>query len=165
MNETKKNETRVDEPLDAKRARSRAFTLLEMLVVLVLIVIVLGGVSALIRVFSRSYESDERRVGRAQLARSISRMLDEDLGSAVQDPIQAVADDSTRQFIRHFGLRGDERSLQIDVVQPSLFAPSATNAENQRALQGGDKSPNSRQVPELKTIFYEFVPINAREGG
>ena len=29
---------------------------------------------------------------------------------------------------------------------------------------GGDKSPNARQVPELKTVFYEFVPINATEG-
>ena len=144
--------------------RLRGFTLLEMLLVLVLIVVMLGGVAALVRVFSNSYTADERRVGRAQLARSISQMLDEDLGSAVQDPIQAVAEDSNRQFIRHFGLRGDSRSLQIDVVQPSLFANIATTEENARVSSGGDKSPNARQVPELKTVFYEFVPINATEG-
>ena len=139
------------------------FTLLEMLIVLALIVVLLGGVAALVHVFSNSYTADERRVGRAQLARSISQMLDEDLGSAVQDPIQAVAEDSNRQFIRHFGLRGDSRSLQIDVVQPSLFASVATASENSRVLSGGDKSSDVRQVPELKTIFYEFVPINATE--
>ena len=134
-----------------------------MLIVLALIVVLLGGVAALVHVFSNSYTADERRVGRAQLARSISQMLDEDLGSAVQDPIQAVAEDSNRQFIRHFGLRGDSCSLQIDVVQPSLFASVATASENSRVLSGGDKSSDVRQVPELKTIFYEFVPINATE--
>lgn len=148
-----------------RRRRFQGFTLLEMLLVLALIVVMLGGVAALVRVFSNSYSADERRVGRAQLARSISQMLDEDLGSAVQDPIQAVADDANRQFIRHFGLRGDSRSLQIDVVQPSLFANVATTEENARVSSGGDKSSNARQVPELKTVFYEFVPINATEGG
>lgn len=141
----------------------KGFTLLEMLIVLVLVVVLLGGLAALIRVFTNSYYADERRVGRAQLARSISQMLEEDLGSAVQDPIQNVTEDANRQFIRHFGLRGDARSLQIDVVQPSLFASTATASENKRVLSGGDKSPASRQVPELKTIFYEFVPINAVE--
>ena len=152
-------------PVDDKcrHGRSRAFTLLEMLIVLVLIVVLLGGLASLVRLFSNSYTMDERRVGKAQLARSISQMLSDDLSSAVQDPIQAVADDPDRQFIRHFGLRGDSRSLQIDVVQPNLFVSTATAEENQRVLSGGDKSSNSRQVPELKTIFYEFVPINATE--
>ncbi|MBQ9799179.1 MAG: hypothetical protein IJO40_04475, partial [Thermoguttaceae bacterium] len=35
--------------------------------------------------------------------------------------------------------------------------------ENRRVAEGGSKSPESRQVPELKTIFYEFVPLNALE--
>ena len=156
--------TTILEKTTAMRARSReGFTLLEILLVLALIVLLLGGLASLVRVFTMSYDADERRVGRAQLARSISQMLEEDLGSAVQDPIQAVADDANRRFIRHFGLRGDERSLQIDVVQPNLFATTATADENRRVLAGGDKSTESRQVPELKTIFYEFTPINAVE--
>lgn len=142
---------------------TRGFTLLEILLVLALIALLLGGLASLIRVFSNSYYANERRVGRAQLARSISQMLEEDLGSAVQDPIQAVAENSNRLFIRHFGLRGDSRSLQIDVVQPSLFAKTSTAAENQQIRAGGDKTSDSKHVPELKTIFYEFVPINAVE--
>lgn len=139
------------------------FTLLEILLALALIAVLLAGVSAITSLYSRNYTTTERRVSRAQLARSISQMLSEDLGAAVQDPIQAVADDPNRQFIRRFGLRGDSRSLQIDVVQPNLFATTATPEENRRVAEGGSKSPESRQVPELKTIFYEFVPINALE--
>ena len=138
-----------------------AFTLLEMLLVLALIVVILGGLASLIRVFSNSYLADERRVSGAQLARSISQMLSDDLVAAVQDPIQAVSEDPSRQYIRHFGLRGDARSLQIDVVQPNLFVSTATAEENQRVLRGGDKTSDAKQVPELKTIFYEFVPINS----
>ena len=143
--------------------RSVGFTLLEILLALALIAVLLAGVSAIVGLYSRNYTSTERRVSRAQLARSISQMLSEDLGAAVQDPIQAVEDDPNRQFIRRFGLRGDSRSLQIDVVQPNLFATTATAEENRRVAEGGSKSPESRQVPELKTIFYEFVPINALE--
>ncbi|MBQ7111691.1 MAG: prepilin-type N-terminal cleavage/methylation domain-containing protein [Thermoguttaceae bacterium] len=139
------------------------FTLLEILLALALIAVLLAGVSAITSLYSRNYTTTERRVGRAQLARSISQMLSEDLGAAVQDPIQAVADDPNRQFIRRFGLRGDSRSLQIDVVQPNLFATTATPEENRRVAEGGKKSTESRQVPELKTIFYEFVPLNALE--
>ncbi|MBR2003183.1 MAG: prepilin-type N-terminal cleavage/methylation domain-containing protein [Thermoguttaceae bacterium] len=128
--------------------RSRAgFTLLEILLALALIAVLLAGVSAITSLYSRNYTTTERRVSRAQLARSISQMLSEDLGAAVQDPIQAVADDPNRQFIRRFGLRGDSRSLQIDVVQPNLFATTATPEENRRVAEGGSKSPESRQVP------------------
>lgn len=140
--------------------RRDAFTLLEILIVLVLMAVLLVGLSSIVRLFSRHYTANERRVGRAQLARSISQMLSDDLGAAIQDPIVAVDNDPTRQFVRHFGLRGDSRSLQIDVVQPNAFAPIADSEENRRVMTGGDKNSNTRQVPELKTIFYEFVPIN-----
>ena len=147
------------------RETRRAFTLLEILLVLGLMAILLAGLSSMIQLFSRHYSANERRVSRAQLARSISQMLSDDLGAAVQDPIQDTPNDPTRQYVRHFGLRGDARSLQIDVVQPNSFASTADAEENRRVMSGGDKTLYSRQVPELKTIFYEFVPINAlREG-
>lgn len=141
-------------------AAFRGFTLLELLIVLLLMATLLVGMSSIVRLFSRNYAANERRVGRAQLARSISQMLSDDLGAAVQDPILSVGVDPTRQYVRHFGLRGDSRSLQIDVVQPSSFVPTADATENRRIMAGGEKNGKSKQVPELKTIFYEFVPLN-----
>ena len=143
-----------------KNSCRAAFTLLEILLVLALMTVLLVGLSSIVRLFSRNYAANERRVGRAQLARSISQMLSDDLGAAIQDPIVAVDNDPSRQYVRHFGLRGDSRSLQIDVVQPSSFTPVADADENRRVMSGGDKRPGMKQAPELKTIFYEFVPIN-----
>ena len=136
------------------------FTLLEILLVFALTAVILAGLSSMIQLFSRHYFSNERRVGRAQLARSISQTLSEDLGSAVQDPIQNVVDDPTRDYVRHFGLRGASRSLQIDVVQPNPFAIVADAEENRRVAGGADKTVGSAQAPELISVFYEFVPIN-----
>ncbi|MGN1200278.1 MAG: prepilin-type N-terminal cleavage/methylation domain-containing protein, partial [Thermoguttaceae bacterium] len=75
----------------------RAFTLLEILLVLALMSVLLVGVSSIVRLFSRNYTANERRVGRAQLARSISQMLSDDLGAAVQDPILDVGNDPNRE--------------------------------------------------------------------
>ncbi|MCF0234068.1 MAG: prepilin-type N-terminal cleavage/methylation domain-containing protein, partial [Thermoguttaceae bacterium] len=120
--------------------RKTAFTLLEILIVLALVALLLAGLGAIIRLYTGHYSAVERRVGRAQLTRSISQILSDDLGAAVQDPIQTIADDPNRQFIRRFGLRGDSRSLQIDVVQPNLFAATASPEENRRVAAGGQKT-------------------------
>ncbi|MCF0234840.1 MAG: hypothetical protein HUK22_07680, partial [Thermoguttaceae bacterium] len=42
-------------------------------------------------------------------------------------------------------------------------AATAAPEEYRRVAAGGQKTPEAKQVPELKTIFYEFVPINAYE--
>ena len=141
----------------------RGLTLLEILLVLGMMTTLFGMIWGLMALYSRHYVSNENRVGRTQLVRSISQMLDEDLASAVQDPIHPTRRDLTgATAIRRFGLRGDSSSLSIDVVQPNLFAETASPAENIAALTRGGK-PAGAQVPELKTIFYEFVPINARQ--
>lgn len=139
-------------------------TLLEILLVLVLMALLFGLIWGMISLYSRHYLTGERRVSRAQLVRSISQTLADDLGAAVQDPIHPMheRDDGESVFIRRFGLRGDADSLAIDVVEPNLFAETATLAENRAAAAGGNRSKKA-QVPELKTIFYEFVPLNARE--
>lgn len=139
-------------------------TLLEILLVLVLMALLFGLIWGMISLYSRHYLTGERRVGRAQLVRSISQTLADDLGAAVQDPIHPMheRDDGESVFIRRFGLRGDADSLAIDVVEPNLFAETATLAENRAAAAGGNRSKKA-QVPELKTIFYEFVPLNAQE--
>lgn len=140
----------------------RGMTLLEILVALGLMSLILGFVWGMVTLFSNNYLSSERRIGRAQLVRSISQMLSDDLEAAVQDPIhplQNVGNDQT-VFVRRFGLRGDATSLQIDVVEPNLLVETASVADN-RAAAATSSKPTRPQVPELKTVFYEFVPINA----
>ncbi|MDO4587164.1 MAG: hypothetical protein Q4C95_07695 [Planctomycetia bacterium] len=146
--------------------REKGMTLLELLLVLGLLIALLAMIWNMMQLYSGHYLISERKVSRAQLVRSVSQMLNDDLAAAVQDPIHSLPSSNSlgNQFIRHFGLRGDSRSLQIDVVQPNLFAKTASVEENRQAASGLGESPNP-QVPELKTIFYEFVPINAREKG
>ena len=136
----------------------RAFTLLEMLLVLALIVVLLGGLASLIRVFSNSYLADERRVSGAQLARSISQMLSDDLVAAVQDPIQSVSEDPSRQYIRHFGLRGDARSLQIDVVRSytSLFRLTPFRSRKKKSRR------RRRPVQARARISARLFPVRSR---
>lgn len=145
------------------RPRRRGLTLLEVLLVLVLLAAVLGVVWQLVSLYSRHYEIGEKRMARTQLVRSISQILTDDLCSAVQDPIHPqMASDASADAIRRFGLRGDSTTLAIDVVEPNLLSDGATVEENRSYASTGGK-PKGAQVPELKTIFYEFVPMGARE--
>lgn len=146
-----------------KHALRRGMTLLEILIALSLMVVLLGFVWGMVTLFSTDYLAGEKRVSRAQLVRSVSQMLSDDLGAAVQDPIHRLPGSSEETyFIRRFGLRGDATSLQIDVVQPNLLVETATLAEN-RAAAGSSSKPARPQVPELKTVFYEFTAPNAVE--
>lgn len=143
--------------------KNQGLTLLEITLTLALMATIFSMVWGLMTLYSRHYLMGEKRMARAQLVRSISQMLDNDLSSAVQDPIHPTRPETSEAVsIRRFGLRGDSVSLAIDVVEPNLFAETATPAENLAFAVGGGK-PRSPQVPELKTIFYEFVPINARD--
>ena len=142
----------------------RGLTLLEVLLVLALLTTILGVVWQLVSIYSRHYEIGEKRMARTQLVRSISQILTDDLCSAVQDPIHPqMASDAGADAIRRFGLRGDSTTLAIDVVEPNLLNDGATVEENRSYASTGGK-PKGAQVPELKTIFYEFTPMGAREG-
>ena len=144
-------------------SRPGGMTLLEILIALSLMVVLLGFVWGMVTLFSTDYLAGEKRVNRAQLVRSVSQMLSDDLGAAVQDPIHPI-DRSTKEtfYVRRFGLRGDATSLQIDVVQPNLLVETATLAEN-RAAAGSSSKPPHPQVPELKTVFYEFIAPGSTE--
>ena len=146
--------------------RFSGMTLLEILIALSLMVVLLGFVWGMVTLFSTDYLAGEKRAGRAQLVRSISQMLSDDLGAAVQDPVHPVPSSNNETvFVRRFGLHGDGTSLQIDVIEPNLLVESATLAEN-RAAAASSSKPARPQVPELKTVFYEFVPPNTlRNGG
>ncbi len=146
-----------------RSSRPGGMTLLEILIALSLMVVLLGFVWGMVTLFSTDYLAGEKRGNRAQLVRSVSQMLGDDLSAAVQDPVHPI-DRSTKEtfYVRRFGLRGDATSLQIDVVQPNLLVETATLAENRAAAPSSSK-PARPQVPELKTVFYRFVSPGASE--
>ena len=88
-------------------------------------------------------------------------MLDEDLGSAVQDPIQAVPKTPTGN-LSGISVCAAIRAPCKSASFSRASLPASRRLENSRVLSG---ATNLRRPagPELKTIFYEFVPINATE--
>lgn len=138
--------------------RNGGFTLLELLLALGLAILVFSMIWELLHLYSGHYYLAERKVARSQLIRSLAELLDDDLMSAIQDPILPLDSFQAKQsrFVRRFGLRGDATSLQIDVVEPDVQTTVADSEENRRYATGMS-SVKGIQVPELKTIIYEFV--------
>ncbi|MCL2346984.1 MAG: prepilin-type N-terminal cleavage/methylation domain-containing protein [Planctomycetaceae bacterium] len=132
-----------------QKFRRFGFTLLELLIATSLLVVLLGFVWGLTQMFSKSFVRGNMRAERSQLVRSISQLITDDLGCAIQDPLhpnrpgeEATASGNT---VRHFGLSGNSTSIRLDIVQINPFrADIADNA----------------QVPELKTVYYEFALLS-----
>lgn len=140
------------------------FTLLEVLLSMGLLIVLISILWSLIRLYSNYYMEGTGRANRSQIVRSLSQLLSEDLGAAIQDPIHPLppsllAGDS----VRRFGLWGTSRSLRIDVVQINPLDPGAKK-EIQRRAGIGPVQGIVPQVPELKTVFYDFVPLSEFRG-
>ncbi len=146
------------------RLRRHGFTLLELLLAFSLAILIFGMIWELLRLYSGHYYLAERKVAHSQLIRSLAELLDDDLMSAIQDPIMPLAPFQVGQsrFVRRFGLRGNATSLQIDVVEPDPQTTFA-DAEENRRYTTGMSTIKGIQVPELKTIIYTFVSPGALE--
>lgn len=134
------------------------FTLLETLLVLSLMIFIMGTIWGMMRLYSSNYLATEKRISRSQLVRSIAEMLRDDLDAAIQDPIHPLLEKAEGSApIRRFGLRGTAQSLQFDVVQntPFILSDHPLSTEKEKQKKG--------QAPELKTIFYVFIPPYVRE--
>ena len=144
------------------------FTLLELLVSMGLLMTLVAMLWALIQLYANYFAAGTHRAERSQLVRSISQLMGEDLGAAIQDPVHTLSDPMFGDdSVRRFGLSGNSTSLRIDVVQ---INPTA-NFKNESS-EAGYSFNNSRQavfgpvyhgqkVPELKTVYYDFVSLSA----
>ncbi len=141
--------------------RPTGFTLLELLISISLLISLISMIWALMQLYSTYYVAGTRKADRSQLVRSLSQLLNEDLGAAIQDPVQPLApgaegDDS----VRRFGLSGSSTSLRIDVVQINPLK-SAEIPKTFRPATAGPVQMHAPQAPELKTVYYDFVPLSA----
>ena len=149
-----------------KSDTSAGFTLLELIVSMALMMTLVAMLWALVQLYANYFAAGTHRAERSQLVRSISQLMSEDLGAAIQDPVHTLSDPMFGDdSVRRFGLSGTSTSLRIDVVQIN----PAVNFKND-AAESGFSIDNSRQavlgpvyngqkVPELKTVYYDFVSL------
>lgn len=143
-------------PVNPPPESPRAFTLLELLVVLALFVALLGILWNVIALFTRSQTQGQRLAERSQMVRSLAQLFEDDLRAAIQDPIHPHVFEPGDDDIRRFGLSGSPQSLRIDVIEINPFASSELG--QQQAAIFGEGLPIQAKATELKTVFYEFRP-------
>lgn len=146
--------------------KQHGYTLLELILALGIMFSVLLMLWGLMHAYTVYFANSTRRAENSQLVRSFSQLLTQDLGAAIQDPVQAhggplFGDDS----VRRFGLRGTENTLRIDVVQINPFRTVNDENTQNRTAAIGDVPNSEPQAPELKTIYYDFVPFNSQNSG
>ena len=128
------------------------FTLIEVLIVMGLLVVIFAAIWGIVETFSKSFTRGEMRAERSQLVRSLSQLVTDDLGCAIQDPLHP-ARESNSNTVRRFGLSGSNTSMRIDVMQINPFRTG-----NMTAQYGV-------QAPELKTVYYDFAMSSPTGGG
>ena len=145
--------------------KSSGFTLLELLISMSLLIVLFSVIWSLIRVYSGYYAAGTRRIDRAQLVRALSQLLHDDLGAAIQDPIHPLPPSlAAEDVVRRFGLLGKADSLRVDVIQINPLSPGS-DVYFTRQASAGPVQDIKMQVPELKTIYYDFHPLTAQSFG
>ena len=141
------------------------FTLLELLISMSLLIVLISIIWSLIRIYSGYYAAGTRRVDRSQLVRSLSQLLGDDLGAAIQDPIHPLPPSlAAGDIVRRFGLLGTANSLRVDVIQINPLAPGSEVYFTRQATTGPTQNVRM-QVPELKTIYYDFFSLTTQSPG
>lgn len=143
---------RRDGPALIAPTRHHGFTLIEVLIVMGLLVVLFTVIWGIVETFSKSFVRGEIQAERSQLVRSLSQLVTDDLGCAIQDPLHP-ARESNSTAVRRFGLSGTNTSMRIDVMQINPFRTG------NMTVQGGV------QAPELKTVYYDFAMFSTNGGG
>ncbi|MDR1964097.1 MAG: type II secretion system protein GspJ [Planctomycetaceae bacterium] len=137
------------------------FTLLELLLALALFIVLIGLLWNIITLFSKTQTQGTRLAERSQLVRSLAQLLEDDLKSAIQDPIHPLESSVGDDDVRRFGLSGSLQVLRIDVIEINPFAVTTTQetSPTRQALFGEIQTTEPRAA-ELKTVFYDFQQAN-----
>jgi hypothetical protein len=115
-------------------------------------IFIFGAIWGIIDMFSRSFVRGETRAERSTLVRSLSQLVTDDLGSAIQDPLHPARESNT-SAVRRFGLSGTSTSMRIDVLQINPFRTGSMTTQY------------GVQAPELKTVYYDYTLLSPVGGG
>ncbi len=155
-------------------AQIRGFTLLEVLLATLLSATLLAITWGLMGIYLELFEKGSGQVEQSRLARAVLQQFSDDLLSAIEDsPGTVEAADLFETGnggspdrggpvrggpVRRFGLMGTSQTLQIDVLQGIALEESPMLSAD---VTGAPGDPSALQVPELRTIYYDFAPPEA----
>jgi len=145
-------------------AKRSGFTLIEVLLAAALTATLLACLWSLFAIFSRLFETAPAKTEHARLVSAVAQQIADDLQSAIED---SPATD--RRFgpargssaVRRFGLVGTSSSLRLDVLQA---LPQEKTPPGDGSPVEGLRSAPAPRVPELRTVFYEFVSAEDTAG-
>jgi type II secretory pathway pseudopilin PulG len=156
-------------PPPAAHDDRRAYTLLELLIVGVLLSVLLLGVWSLFRSWSGLYERGEVRARRLQLARSLCDQFAEDLLAVTPGAtLPTASSDSASSSSRAAGesaalaeqnaLVGGADWIVLSVVQPANPWRDLAAGEEPRDVLSEPSTELALAAPELCRVVYSFTP-------
>lgn len=140
---------------------SPAYTLIELLIVLVLISLLMVGIWALLKNWGGLYERGHRRTQRALLVRSLSDQFTDDLHDVTYRPPARAGKGRSRaspaSLGNAVGLVGEKDWMVLDILQslaPYHAAPRPQGAEMPQRVD--EKDQWVVRSPELQRVVYWF---------
>jgi len=138
--------------------------LLEILLTTVLSATLLAVLWGLFGIYEKLFDEGQRKASQTQLVRSLMQQLTDDLHSAIEDaPMDDPSEELSEFFgqqtsVRRFGLLGTRTTLRIDVLQ---VVPLDEGPMLDADVTGSSRDVSALQVPELRTVYYEFTEPGA----
>jgi prepilin-type N-terminal cleavage/methylation domain-containing protein len=157
-----------------KTSRPSGFTLLEVLITAVLLATLMVGVWSLYRMFASLYETGYVRIEQAQLIRSFTQQLADDLAGTVlptledasrggsrdsldgEDAFAVSGVDGVASSADRVGLLGTYDGMRLDILQAEApeFSRKASREEDFYAPD----TANVERSAEIVTVIYSFQP-------
>jgi len=137
---------------------SAAYTLIELLIVLVLVSLLMVGIWALLKNWGGLYERGKKRTQHALLVRSLSDQLTDDLHDVTYRPPARGSRRRSRASLGNaVGLVGEKDWMVLDILQslaPYHTAPTSQDAEPPPAPD--EQAQWVVRSPELQRVVYWF---------
>lgn len=148
-----------------RRAPRRGFTLIEMLLASLLLVVLLSATWSLLGMYSRGFASNTRRTDEAQLVRAWLQQLADDLALALAvEPERAVA--AVPQAGGRFpgAFVGTSSSLSFDAGAPLSPDAVAASRPAQSRAAGDERGAQSLLAGELRRVTYALQRVRRFRG-
>jgi prepilin-type N-terminal cleavage/methylation domain-containing protein len=143
-------------PSNADR-RPTGFTLLEVLIAAVLTAVLLAGLWSLLGIYSGLYEKSQDQTGRAQLARSLQKLIADDLQSVLAIPVDRPRSPATDSPPESAPPSSDSAETADDTADPGGRSMSGVDTTDPYPPDGFAETDDS-QASDAGTLFSPIDP-------